>query len=98
MYKAYNDISLSLVKSIFPTREILYNLRNYNSFQSSNVHTVFYGTETISFRGPQIWNMVPENIKQAKTLLDFKNKIRNWEPAGCTCRLCKTYLPGIGFL
>ena len=54
MYKAYNGLSPSLVKSIFPTREIPYNLRNCNPFQSTNVYTVFKGTETISFRGPKI--------------------------------------------
>ena len=57
MYKAYNDLSPSLVKSIFPTREIPYNLRNWNPFKSTNIHTVFKGTETISFRGPKIWSL-----------------------------------------
>ena len=98
MYKAYNDISPYLVKSIFPAREIPYNLRSSNPFQSTNVHTVFNGTETISFRGPKIWILVPENIKQAKSLSEFKTKIRNWEPVGCTCRLCKTYIHNVGFL
>ena len=98
MYKAYNDISPPLVKSIFPRREVPYNLRNSNPFQSSHVNTVFRGTETISFRGPKTWNLVPENIKNAKSLNEFKAKIRNWEPVGCECRLCKTYIHDLGFL
>ena len=54
IYKAYNDLSPSLVKSILPTREIPYNLRNC---KSTNIHTVFKGTETISFKGPKsgVW-------------------------------------------
>ena len=68
MYKAYNDLSPSLVKSIFRTREIPYNLRNCNPFKFTNVHTVFKGTETISFRGTKIWSLVPDNIKHAKSL------------------------------
>ena len=98
MYKAYNDLSPSLVKSIFPTREIPYNLRNCNPFKSTNIHTVFKGTETISFRGPKIWSLVPDNIKHAKSLSEFKTRIRDWEPVGFTCRLCKTFIPNIGFL
>ena len=98
MYKAYNDLSASLIKSIFPTREIPYNLRNCNPYKSTNIHTVFKGTETISFRGPEIWSLVPDNIKHAKSLSEFKTKIRDWEPVGCTCRLCKTLIPNIGFL
>ena len=48
MYKTYNDLSPSLVKSIFPIRELQYNLRNNNPFQAENVHTVLNGTETLS--------------------------------------------------
>ena len=98
MYKAYNNLSPTLVKSIFPLREIPYNLRNSNPFRSTNVHSVFNGTETISFRGPKIWSLVPENIKRAKSLTEFKTKIRLWKPVGCTCRLCKTYIQNLGFL
>ena len=75
MYKAYNDLSPSLVKSIFPKREIPYNFRNCNPFKFTNGHTVFKGTETISFRGPKIWSLVPANIKHAKSLSEFKTKI-----------------------
>ena len=98
MYKTYNDISPSLVKSIFPIRELQYNLRNRNPFQPEKVNTVLNGTETLSFRGPKIWSIVPEIIKNSKSLSEFKSKIRKWEPIGCTCRLCKTYIHHLGFL
>ena len=98
MYKTYNDISPSLMKSIFPIRDLQYNLRNKNSFQQENVHTVLNGTETLSFRGPKIWSIVPESIKNSKSLTEFKRKIRTWEPIGCTCRLCKTYIHHLGFV
>ena len=98
MYKAHNDLSPSLVKSIFPKREIPYNLRNKNPFQVGNIRTVFNGTETISYRGPKIWGLVPNNIKNSKNLSEFKSKIRNWEPIGCTCRICKTFISGLGFI
>ena len=98
MYKAYNDLSPSLMQLIFPQRSIPYNLRNKNPFESTNVHTVYHGTETISYRGPKIWALVPEDIKCSKSLAEFKAKIRNWEPIGCTCRLCKIYIPNLGFI
>ena len=74
------DLSPSLVKSILPTREIPYNLGNCNPFKSTNIHTVCKETETISFRGPKIWSLVPDNLKHAKSLSEFKTKIRDWEP------------------
>ena len=72
MHKAYNDLSPSLVKSSFPTRKIPYNLRNCNPFKFTNVHTVFKGTETIALRGPKIWSLVPDHIKHAKAVSEFK--------------------------
>lgn len=98
MYKAYNDLSPSQIKSIFPEKQVPYNLRNKNPFKSTNVSTVSYGTETIRFRGPKVWELVPDEIKNSKTLIEFKNKIRKWEPVGCTCRLCKIFVHNLGFL
>ena len=96
MYKAYNDLSPPLMKCIFPQRNVPYNLRNKNPFQSCNIRTVFNGMETMSFVGPKIWGLVPDEIKNSLT--EFKAKIRNWEPIGCTCRLCKLYIHNLGFL
>ena len=98
MYKAYNDLSPELVKSMFPRRAIPYSLRKRNPFEPTNTHTVYHGTETISYRGPQIWAIVPDEIKLSETLAEFKAKIKHWLPIGCTCRLCRTYVCNLGFL
>ena len=98
MYKVKNNLSPTLMKQVFPEREIPYNLRNLNSFQSTNVSTVFNGTETVAFRGPKIWATVPEDIKNSGSLTRFKEKIKNWEPNGCTCRLCKLFVHNLGFI
>ena len=91
MYKVKNNLSPTLMKHVILEREIPYNLRNLNPFQSTNVSTVFNGTETVAFRGPKIWAIVPEDIKKTGSLTRFKEKIKNWEPNGCTCRLCKLW-------
>ena len=98
MYKLKNNIAPTMMKSIFPETNNPYNLRSNNPFQSSNIHSVFHGTETISFRLPKTWQMVPDHIKQSQTLTEFKLKIENWVPSKCVCRLCKTYIPNLGFL
>ena len=86
------------MKDVFPDREIPYNLRNANPFQSTNVSTVFHGTETVAFRGPKTWAIVPEDIKNSVSLIQFKEKIKNCEPKGCTCRLCKLFVQNLGFI
>ena len=66
-------------------------------FVIPQVKTVNRGVETIRYRGPLTWDIVPEDIRNAESVLIFKNKIKDWKPTGCTCRLCKTYIPGLGY-
>ena len=86
------------MNDIFAFSNNPYNLRNNYTFYATNVHTVTHGTETISFRGPQTWELVPNGIKISKTLNEFKRKIKEWKPVGCKCRLCKTYFPNLGYV
>ena len=97
MYKTKNNLSPISMKSIFPDNTNPYDLRNKNPFKTSNVRTVFNGTETISYRGPKTWALVPDEIKTSKSLLEFKTKIKHWKPVGCMCRICKIYIHNLGF-
>ena len=74
MYKVKNNLSPTLMKQVFPERETPYNLRNLNPFRSTNVSTVFNGTEKVAFRRPKIWAIVPEDIKSSGLLTRFKEK------------------------
>ena len=98
MYKFHMNLSPEIMKLIFQQYTNTYNLRNKNPFAGSNIRTVYYGTETISFRGPKTWSLVPEEIKASNTIEEFKAKIKKWRPEGCTCRLCRVYVHGVGFL
>ena len=98
MYKIKNNLSPLFMKSIFQIKPNHYNLRNNNFFRAKNIHTVFHGSQTLSYQGPKIWNLVPEYIKSAGSLNQFKNKIKLWKPEGCMCRICKTYIPDLGFI
>ena len=98
MYKIKNNLSPSIMNTIFPERSMPYNLRTNIPFQSTNVNTFYYGTETLSFRGPKTWALVPEGMKYSKTFAEFKAKIRTWKTIGCTCTLCKIYIANLGFL
>ena len=97
VFKVVHKISPEIMNEVFPLKKILkYNSKNI--FETTNVRTVFCGTETASFLGPKIWNIIPNDIKQAATLQEFKRKIRNWKPTNCPCRLCKAYVSGVGFV
>ena len=98
MYKIKNNLSPLPMKQILQENTNTYDLRNMRCWEPSNVRTVRYGTETISYRGPKTWDIVPQNIKDSLSLAEFKIKIKSWKPNDCTCRLCKTFIPLLGFI
>ena len=98
MYKVKHNLSPSIMNQIFTEQQIPYDLRNDCTWASANIRTVYSGSETISFRGPKTWGLLPNHIKQSKSLCEFKTNVRKWRPDGCKCRLCKPFIPGLGFV
>ena len=86
------------MKEIFQLRNSKYNLRKNPTFETSNVKSVFSGTETTSCLGPKIWEQVPNEIKNSASINNFKNKIKDWIPNECPCRRCKVYIANLGFI
>ena len=97
IFKTKNGYNPPLMNEIFRFIEPSYNLRNSNSLQRTNVKTVKYRTETLSWLGPKIWQLLPTDYKNCESLQMFKTKIKNWKTTECPCRLCKTYIHRIGF-
>ena len=54
MFKIINDLAPVFMKNIFRASDNSVDLRNKPAFQTYNVKSVYFGTETTSFRGPQI--------------------------------------------
>ena len=98
MYKVKNNLSPCFMHSIFPGIDNTYNLRNNPTFRTENIRTTYYGSETLMYRGPKVWELVPQKIKEAGNLAEFKIKIKLWKPEGCTCRMCKVYISNLGFI
>ena len=97
--KVKNELAPMITANVFTTiPENHYNLRNYNGFRLPFSRTFYHGTECISYLGPKIWNIVPIELKNTQSLNSFKKSIRKWIPNSCPCRLCKSYVDGVGFL
>ena len=62
MFKVYRNISLSIVRQFFLSRNNDYNLRQFSQFELPNVRSVFCGRERILFLSPQIWIIVPNEL------------------------------------
>ena len=98
MYKVKNNLSPKPIQNLFKQVDNAENLRNNKNFEIPKVRTVNNGIETIRYRGPITWDLVPDEIRKSKSLSEFRDKIKTWKPQGCTCRLCKVYITGLGFL
>ena len=52
MFKIHWGLSPDILKEIFVLNISLYNLRWNNAFERSQVHSVYHGTESLSFLRP----------------------------------------------
>ena len=98
IYKIKNNLNPPVMDFIFERRNNTYNLRNFQEFAMKRKRTVKMGLETLKYRSPQLWSILPENLKQINSPVQLKESIRKWDCIDCPCRLCKLYLPNIGFL
>ena len=99
MFKFYNGLSPPLMNNIFKLKEENpYNQRHLSEFFSTLINSVYHGTESISFLGPKIWDILPEKLKNIETLDAFKKEVKTWKPDNCPCRICKVFIEGVGFL
>ena len=98
IYKIVNGLAPNIMSNLLPINGQKWELRSENHFQMHNIKSVYNGMETISFRGPKTWQLVPDDIKASKSLNEFKTNIRKWKFNGCTCRICKRYIQHVGFI
>ena len=76
--------------NIFPETTNPYNVRSKNTFNTFNVRTVGNGTETISFRGPKTWALVPEVIENSNSRVKLKIGSQRGACADCAQYIFQT--------
>ena len=98
LYKVVNDQSTNIFSDIFLRNNRGICLRSQNDFALPQVRTESCGKGALRYLGPLIWNIIPSEIKNLPSLNEFKKQIRKWRPLDCPCRLCKNYIPQVGFI
>ena len=75
MHKIKNDLSPLIDTELFEQRnEQHYDLRKNSQFTIPPIKTVYHGSESISFLGPKIWNILPDRLKNANSIESLKCK------------------------
>ena len=90
LYKFSNNLSPRIMNNIFQKQENCCSLRNPRSLVSKRKFTTSYGIDTMSFRRPQIWQHLPQDIKISDSLNLFKSKAKTYGALTCHFKLCKT--------
>ena len=97
IWKVVNGFSPEIMTQVFRIKESSrYPLKNI--FETSNIHTTSYGLQSLRYLGPKIWDILPAEYKAITSLNVFKDKIKNWNPKNCPCKLCKLYIAGVGYI
>ena len=60
------------MKEVFEIAVGPYTLRNELKLKSRKIHSVRYGIETASFVRARIWNSLPSDFRECKSLELFK--------------------------
>ena len=71
--------------NIFIPRQNIYKSLKVLRTVTSTKTTVKFGTVTISYREPELGNLIPENIKSEPTLELLKKMIVKWKCEPCQC-------------
>ena len=88
----------SILKELFHCRSNNYSLRNPSEFDRVHRNTVRFGDNSLTYLAPIIWDQISLEIKLCENLLQFKTAIKSFIFQDCPCRICKTYIQGLGFL
>ena len=97
MFKILNNISPPFMRELVSEKDKSCT-RSQCMFDRPSVNSVYKGENSFRAFGPIVWDqMLPNEYKSCNNLLEFKNKITKWIPKNCVCRLCKNYLPHVGF-
>ena len=72
MYKVAKNLLPTFVNELFPKYRNNYSLRRHNNFLLKRPNTTNYGKLSFVYTGVKVWNELPNFIKEAGSLEDFK--------------------------
>ena len=98
IFKVRSGTAPEIMTKFFKFKNQLFDLRKNNCLEKRIIKSCKYVSETVSNLGAKLWDILPENIKKAESLQEFKNKIKYWTPLNCPCKLCKTYIANVGYV
>ena len=78
VYKNLNGLSQPIILGLFTTRDNIYNLRSFRELYFEKMKTIGYGTETVTYKAAQLWELLPYDIKNSPISIAFKARRETW--------------------
>ena len=75
--------------SYFTHKDMPYNLKKGPILGLPKIHSFYYGTNIVHFRGSLISINLSDVVKSSDSLFEFKNKIKDIGDIDCGCLKCK---------
>ena len=87
-FKSQNGLSPKFIQNLFETSYHGYSTRGGIKYFQPIVNSDTHGINSFTYQGAKIWNCLPCEIKESKSLDDFKNKLKSWTGPQCSCASC----------
>ena len=97
IYKTINNLNPSFMAEVFVTKDVPYGLCGGNYLVLPKARTNLYGIDPIIFIGHKLWQNLPKEIKGSQSLEVFKRNIKSIKTLDCSCKLCRSFVPNLGF-
>ena len=99
IFKTVHGLNPSYMKDIFAIKDShSYSLRNSESLVKNGIKTVKHGLKTFSYIGSQLWDALPQNVRNSDSLGEFSTEVRDLPTLQCKCRLCAPYVQNVGYI
>ena len=89
IFKTLKHLNPPFMSDIFKIKSSRYSSRNPYDLQHHRPNQVTFGSNSLRSLGPQIWNVLPNEIKSANNLNSFKRLIKQWDGPNCKCNACQ---------
>ena len=72
-------------------RQNNYILRGSQNLYVPRVHATTCGLRSVQYEGARLWNRLPESLKTADSIHDFRSMINTWNGPTCGCNVRKDF-------
>ncbi len=76
------------MKNLFVKKAITRELRGKDILVQPKYNTVTYGLKYLRYQGSQMWNQMPNGLKELDEVHIFKSQIKSWPGPLCHCGYC----------